>query len=523
MELELKLICSDSALKRLSTNAALRSLSKEDPISLNLKSVYFDSPDFGLRRLGFGLRVRRVEGQWVQTLKGGGGVSAGLHSRHEWEMQVSGAQPEVEALMELLGPHSVEAKRLRQPLLEAPLKSIFTTTFKRTVWQLYPAAGQHVEVAIDRGKVVFGDFSEPITEAELELKAGPPGVLYELASELVKSIPFRLGHESKASRGYALCGVAAPEVKRAGEVVLNPKMSVHTAFECVLDSCLEQIQGNERGVVFGNDVESVHQMRVGLRRLRCALRFMAPLAEFPEVLKQELLWLCAQLGAARDWEVLAGSTLEALTSGCPSQEGVRDLEAAARLRASSQRRVAKEAVDSERYARLFLALGAWRHGTFKPPKPPKPAKSAGQETNGRRAADGSEPIGPWAEALLGRLFRKLIREGGALHLAPPEERHKVRLLAKKLRYGLDFFKTLYAERPAEKFTNKLKGLQETLGWLNDVSVAEGLLRGLGTEEGKLQPSAQFALGWMAGRLPSDLRAANKAWRRFAKSAPPWRR
>lgn len=49
-------------------------------------------------------------------------------------------------------------------------------------------------------------------------------------------------------------------------------------------------------------------MSTSMRRLRSALRLFAPWIPFPPALQQELAWLGAELGSARDADVLADSS-----------------------------------------------------------------------------------------------------------------------------------------------------------------------------------------------------------------------
>jgi CHAD domain-containing protein len=77
----------------------------------------------------------------------------------------------------------------------------------------------------------------------------------------------------------------------------------------VLGNCLEHIQRNEVAVVEGHDPETLHQMRVGVRRLRSALKLFATVAPCPPALLEDIDWLGMELGAARDWDVLLSSTL----------------------------------------------------------------------------------------------------------------------------------------------------------------------------------------------------------------------
>lgn len=53
---------------------------------------------------------------------------------------------------------------------------------------------------------------------------------------------------------------------------------------------------------------STRCMSTSMRRLRSALRLFAPWIPFPPALQQELAWLGAELGSARDADVLADSS-----------------------------------------------------------------------------------------------------------------------------------------------------------------------------------------------------------------------
>lgn len=80
---------------------------------------------------------------------------------------------------------------------------------------------------------------------------------------------------------------------------------------------------------------------------------------FPEVLRSELDWLAAELGAARDAEVLAGSTLVGAAEACTTEMEWQPLtQVAATIAKATRRRVAASG-RSVRYSRLMLGLVAW--------------------------------------------------------------------------------------------------------------------------------------------------------------------
>ena len=90
------------------------------------------------------------------------------------------------------------------------------------------------------------------------------------ARRLSASVPLRLAVKTKAERGYELAMGAAPEAEKATQLYLDGGLSCRQAFRAIGQNCLRQIVVNERGMCAG-DASSLHQMRIGLRRIRAAI------------------------------------------------------------------------------------------------------------------------------------------------------------------------------------------------------------------------------------------------------------
>ena len=92
-----------------------------------------------------------------------------------------------------------------------------------------------------------------------------------------------------------------------------------------------------------------------------------------------------------------------------------------------------------------------------------------------------------------------------------------------MRYGSDFFGEVYAAKPVNKFRKELTGLQEILGWLNDVAVAESRLMALRPQ---LSKDGMIAIGlisgWFGARAGHRLKGLDKAWKKFEKQKPFWK-
>jgi hypothetical protein len=104
----------------------------------------------------------------------------------------------------------------------------------------------------------------------------------------------------------------------------------------------------------------------------------------------------------------------------------------------------------------------------------------------------------------------------------------VRIALKKLRYATEFFAVLYPTKHTKPYLGALKELQDDLGHLNDVAVAEQLIDGVIAQSGAgaeaaadLRAGGGLVLGWHA-RGVADLEPATvRAWKAFAHDEPFW--
>ena len=145
METELKLLIEPSDAEALRKHPLFRKYAADPPHEQTLTGIYFDTPNYDLRRADAGLRVRQVGSDWVQTLKVGGQAVGGLHQRQEWESKVAGPAPDLDALRELVGTKSDYAKLIHKLGKLDLLHRTFATQVKRTVWELTLPEGDEVE------------------------------------------------------------------------------------------------------------------------------------------------------------------------------------------------------------------------------------------------------------------------------------------------------------------------------------------------------------------------------------------
>jgi inorganic triphosphatase YgiF len=408
-------------------------------------------------------------------------------------------------LRKLVDDKPTRRKLLGAAALAERLAPVFTTKVKRTVWDLHLPNGDHIECALDQGRLECGGKQAPISELELELKSGDPAHLFDFALALQKDLPLHIGNQSKADRGYALLEPDGPAAVKARRLALAPAMTAELAFQAIAANCLAHMQANDQGVAETHDIESLHQMRVGMRRLRSALSMFREMLRVPEDLQLELDWLARELGDARDWDVLSGTTLPGLAKGMPEPAQIDGVRQAASAKAQEHHVTAATAVGSPRYTRLMLSVTRWVH-----------TMGWRADATTEKAAKGlAQPVTKFARQILRRDQRRLRTRAKNLRAATPEARHRVRIAAKKTRYAAEFFGSLFRPRTVRPYVKGLTSLQDELGFLNDAAVADRLLAEVAAAEPQLEAGAGFARGFLAAQVNSDGRKIVKLWKKFA--------
>jgi inorganic triphosphatase YgiF len=487
MEVELKLLLSPADNDTLLRLPLIASRASAPVRAQQLSARYFDTPDLHLLRHGAGLRVRKVDGVWIQTMKAGGSVQSGLHSRNEWEGPVDRPWPRLGRLRKLIDGEAQWRDMLDAPELKERLEPLFVVEVERHTWDLEIDGGK-IELVLDHGHIDRHGHQVPVNEIELELKDGNPASLYAFALQLHEQIPLRLNNINKAERGYMLVRQTGTVAYRAKTLELPADASVGDAMLAVLGNCLQQIQRNEDAVIKGDDAETLHQMRVGVRRLRSALKLFESIAPCPPALQEDIRWLGTELGAARDWDVMLTSTLARVQASPGGKHGLLDLQALALESARAKRREAAQALLSPRYTHLMLTLGSWM----------------------LQAAPGLKgSAAKFSRQTMQHLHKSLLKRANRMDDNDPAGVHRTRIAAKRGRYALEFFHSFYRAQGARTYLRTLAAAQDELGQHNDLVVADRLLQELVQQHPQAEAAIQFARGYLLSQQatqPADLAA-----------------
>ena len=462
-----------------------------------LSAYYFDTPNQDLAKKGIALRIRFEDSQWVQTLKtAGDGVAKRVELNTVLSLtgtpdtlDVSSLVPDISLITE---PTVVAELTNIMPLdqLAQALTVQYFTDVQRTYRQI-KKNNSRIEIAYDIGKVGIGRLNSQkpannhgltqsdIHEIEFELLEGDPSDLIEVAKTWCKKYKLYLSTVTKAQRGSLLLAnkqFAQPVKADLAVLQLHKGISQFAFLQAVINNCLVQILPNASAIAEGSpDGNLVHQLRVGIRRLRTALKHFKFAQDYIDpnwlmVLKQTF----SLLGEYRDKEILQIKTQPLLEAvGAPHVEWSTAVDI-----------MPIDAVRANDFQILLLELIGFTHL-------PVPA-------------DSPKAKAPVAKKLE-KLFTAIAAASDKFASLDTDSQHGVRKDLKSLRYVSEFAAPLFASQTNGKkgkkatklnaFLQYLEPAQDVLGEYNDNVVGHANY----LEKAKTDPNALFAVGWFSGR------------------------
>ncbi|AXN32409.1 CYTH and CHAD domain-containing protein [Vibrio coralliilyticus] len=323
-----------------------------------LGNTYFDTPDNWLRQHDIGLRIRRFDDVYVQTVKTSGRVVAGLHQRPEFNAEHDSNDPLLS-----LHPSDIWPTGKDTETLQSELTPLFSTNFTREQWLIAMPDGSQIEVAFDQGKVEAGDKEDPICEVELELKSGQTDALFTLARSFSEEGGMRLGNLSKAAKGYRLAsGYTGDDVKPLALVSTDKHDTVESCFINSLEHGLSHWHYHEQIYVERESVEALNEIKSSISFIRQLLTVYGGVVprRASALVRQELKWLEQELEWLNDYDYL-----EALLDD--KGHALRKLDARKFLvgelklvqEALPDREEMLTLLNSARYTGLLLDLSRW--------------------------------------------------------------------------------------------------------------------------------------------------------------------
>jgi CHAD domain-containing protein len=457
------------------------------------RETYFDTFDWRLYRAGRALSVSPVDGDRMLSWRSLDGAVL-QRSRHHLAPTFATDLPE-DGLRETLGP-IIDVRKLL-PVVEIELRD-------SAVRVLDSEDKTVVRVALVTGRASKPGNPDVSTVLQPRVRVSPVLGYDAAAADFVGFLETELGlrHADTAELAWLLAAIGESPAGYSSKIdlCLDSSMPVAEAVRQILATLLRTVQANEDGIRGNVDSEFLHDFRVAVRRARSCLgqlRDVLP-PDGVDELRSQLEWLGKITGPMRDLDVYL-LKIDGYQSSLPA--AVRsDLaplrEFVERHHGEEQRRLRVE-LDSDRYLEL---TAAWRHVV-------------------EQTADGapSRPVREVAVERIARCHARVLERGGAVGpKAPASKLHRLRIECKKLRYLLEFFRSLLDGEALDPVVEALKRLQDNLGDFNDLEIQQDKLRQFGREMAR-EGSAPVETLMTMGRLVERLEILQQRERkRFAK-------
>lgn len=433
---------------------------------IHVKTQYYDTVERKLSAAKLQLQLVLQANHWVQTLicedaKHLGylehQVSLGETDAPHVDVTLHQGTPAGAILFEVLGDET-QALTLQ-----------FETDIVRTLHTIEDQDSQ-IEVALDVGEIRTEKDHLPIYELKFELKTGSVHRLFLLVTEWVQRYELWLDIRSKAALGGQLRqGLKALPAMQACNPVLVNKLPAEIALCEMIASCLQQILPNSAEMMTEpNEAEHVHQARVGIRRLRSALRVFGHWSkQTDQTWEVTLKTLFNQLGTIRDRDALEEKLLPRLRAAGapyvklpiqPHQEEIHTFK-------------------DPSYTTLWLAMIQF-------------IQVSSESQHEQNIVDDLTEL---ATAEIKHMHRQLLKDAENCLDLNDMMWHRMRKRLKRLRYCVEFISSLYDKKQVRQYLNALSPVQDILGQYNDVLIAEALFK----QQVEQHPQAWFALGWLA--------------------------
>jgi CHAD domain-containing protein len=471
--------------------------------TLTMQDTYYDSSDWMIFRAGYALRVRRAhpadtanDSDTEITLKSLHASQDGLARRTEFSERVGAAD-----LAEVLQRSNGIGGRIRELIGARPLTPLFSAHTRRERQQLLEADSDLplAEIDLDETSIEApSGQARELKRVEVECIHADPGAVSPWVDQLRQAARLEPVDVSKFRTGLQVAGLEPATPEGLGSTAIVASEPFAAAQLATLRRYFAQLLDKEAEVRAGS-AAAVHEMRVAARHLEVLLRVFRGFGPTWAVSSRgRLRGLIKALGAVRDCDVQIAFLDEKVAS---LEEGQRGAFDPVRARLVAQRDKARarllQALDSPP-VRAFT--GEWRENLS--------ASTAGS-LRAQRAVTAVI-----ARDLVRRQARKLRKRARRLdESASAAEFHEVRIRAKRLRYTLDAFASLYGE-VAQDYVGALARLQTVLGEYHDSQVREQRFAELVSRGPRLPPATSFLVGRMVER---DARAAERCRKAFTRA------
>ncbi len=416
-----------------------------------LTSTYYDTSQYDLAHAGITLRHRVERG------------------KQAWQLKLPLMKDRQE--VELVDRQSIPPTTFRDLLFlhigQRPLMPVATLRVWRAGIRVRLDHASVADVTLDHVSVVKdGAVLQRFRELEIEQVNGKDSALPDLERQLRRAGAEDHDGRPKLFRALSLAAPSPEPLPTSNAPALD-----HVRW--ALARHVRWLLAHDPGARLGRESESLHQMRVATRQLRAVLRAARPLLvpEWADSLRNELRWLGQLLGPARDLDVqLVYFREESAALDARDRRPLTPFIAHLEAQRNDVQKVLLNELKSARYLDLIRRLQ-------QAPRDPT-------------AVESTMTLHDLAKQEFTKL-RNLIRRAG--HAPNNANIHKTRIKTKRARYAAELAEPTVG-KPATRFIDKARAVQDVLGMHQDAIQAEAYIRTF------LKQSTSTRAAFVAGRM-----------------------
>lgn len=253
------------------------------------------------------------------------------------------------------------------------------------------------------------------------------------------------------------------EIIKLPDIDLTDNPDIETAAKRIFRESVKHLKSNFKEFRKTGDPAALMQIRIGMRRIRVGLKIFQQIIpkETRSRFNREFQYFGNLLGHARNMDVFLEVTLTESAKKAPLKKAYKELNELAEIRRREEYQVISRELIGGHFESVVKDFNKW-------------VSSDWSAKLGRAAKKFmARPVAPFALSVLEQGETDLLNQGTEDEHLSADELHDVRKYAKRARYHLRFFSSLFNEEKVREGFEILVEMQDCLGHVNDVK--EGLV------------------------------------------------
>ncbi len=471
----------------------------------HLQDAYIDTPDLLLIQAGVTFFLRKERRQWIQTLKV---VTDNSLERLEHDVVrkvISNIAPNWD-----LDLHCESGRLLKERLPKFKVQEL-QICYQTDIWRRKAVIKSRqgvIQYALDKGSISSllpnGTRKAPIQVLEIELIEGDPRNVLKHAQKMIKSYGAFIDTRSKSECGFLLANrLDCSTPVKAKHVALKSAGDNYEIISRLIHSCMEQVLKNQSvlNLECQNYSEYLHQLRIGLRRLKILFKYLAKYDDHisdkgTEVFKRVL----CMLGQYRDNDYVTNVLNPKLLSLGSSEIKLGDIAGL-----PNPAHITRD----KNFQLLLIELLSFELSQTPPIVHP---------LADNKKTECAVIIRKTVSKLLDSRFQFIADRAPKFSGLRDEEIHLIRKKMKFIRYSLEFFKDYCIKKAYPGFFNALTSTLDYFGSFNDICVTIDRI----ASSTQNDPNLLFALGWLKSRRKRVRSLCRKSLKKMVYTPTPWK-